>query len=89
MARKWAKAALVAAIQSEQCPSLEEKLHDVVGLYLSPPENAVVFVLVKKTSIQALDRTQPGLPMKKGRCGTMTHDNKRHGTSTLLRHSTP
>ncbi len=62
----------------------EEKLCDVVGLYLNPPENAVVFCVDEKSSIQALDRTQPGLPMKKGRCGTMTHDYKRHGTSTLF-----
>jgi transposase len=65
-------------------PAFEEKLHDVVGLYLSPPENAVVFCVDEKSSIQALDRTQPGLPMKPGRCGTMTHDYKRHGTSTLF-----
>ncbi len=65
-------------------PAFEEKLHDVVGLYLSPPENAVVFCVDEKSSIQALDRTQPGLPMKAGRCGTMTHDYKRHGTSTLF-----
>ena len=65
-------------------PAFEEKLRDVVGLYLSPPENAVVFCIDEKTSIQALDRTQPGLPMKPGRCGTMTHDYKRHGTSTLF-----
>ena len=57
---------------------------DVVGLYLSPPENAAVFCVDEKSSIQALDRTQPGLPMKKGRAGTMTHDYKRHGTSTLF-----
>lgn len=65
-------------------PNFEEKLKDVVGLYLSPPENAVVFSVDEKSSIQALDRTQPGLPMKPGRCGTMTHDYKRHGTSTLF-----
>lgn len=65
-------------------PLFEEKLHDVVGLYLSPPENAVVFCVDEKSSIQALDRTQPGLPFKRGRCGTMTHDYKRHGTSTLF-----
>ena len=65
-------------------PAFEEKLHDVVGLYLSPPENAIVFCVDEKNSIQALDRTQPGLPMKPGRCGTMTHDYKRHGTSTLF-----
>ena len=65
-------------------PHFEEKLCDVVGLYLNPPENAVVFCLDEKTSIQALDRTQPGLPLKKGRCGTLTHDYKRNGTSTLF-----
>ena len=65
-------------------PAFEEKLQDVVGLYLSPPENAIVFCIDEKSSIQALDRTQPGLPMKPGRCGTMTHDYKRNGTSTLF-----
>ena len=65
-------------------PDFEKKLHDVVGLYCSPPEKAVVFCVDEKSSIQALDRTQPGLPMKPGRCGTMTHDYKRHGTSTLF-----
>lgn len=65
-------------------PHFEEKLCDVVGLYLDPPKNAIVFCIDEKTSIQALDRTQPGLPLKKGRCGTMTHDYKRNGTSTLF-----
>lgn len=65
-------------------PNFEEKLCDVVGLYLNPPENAIVFCVDEKTSIQALDRTQPGLPLKKGRCGTVTHDYKRNGTSTLF-----
>jgi transposase len=65
-------------------PHFEEKLCDVVGLYLHPPENAVVFCVDEKTSIQALDRTQPGLPLKNGRCGTVTHDYKRNGTSTLF-----
>ncbi len=65
-------------------PHFEEKLCDVVGLYLNPPENAVVFCIDEKTSIQALDRTQPGLPLKKGRCGTVTHDYKRNGTSTVF-----
>ena len=65
-------------------PHFEEKLCDVVGLYLDPPKNAVVFCIDEKTSIQALDRTQPGLPLKKGRCGTVTHDYKRNGTSTLF-----
>ena len=61
-----------------------EKLTDVVGLYLSPPEKAIVLCIDEKSQIQALDRTQPGLPWKKGRCGTMTHDYKRHGTTTLF-----
>jgi transposase len=61
-----------------------EKLEDVVGLYLNPPEHALVLSLDEKTQIQALDRTQPGLPLKKGRCQTMTHDYKRHGTTTLF-----
>jgi transposase len=65
-------------------PQFIEKLRDVVGLYLNPPENALVFCVDEKSQIQALDRTQPGLPMKKGRCGTMTHDYKRHGTTTLF-----
>ena len=56
----------------------------MVGLYLNPPQNAVVFSVDEKSSVQALDRTQPGLPIKKGRCGTMTHDYKRHGTTTLF-----
>lgn len=61
-----------------------EKLRDVVGLYLSPPDKSLVFCVDEKSQIQALDRTQPGLPMKKGRCGTMTHDYKRNGTTTLF-----
>jgi len=61
-----------------------EKLTDVVGLYLNPPQKALVLCLDEKSQIQALDRTQPGLPLKKGRCGTMTHDYKRNGTTTLF-----
>jgi transposase len=61
-----------------------EKVLDVVGLYLNPPERALVICADEKTSVQALDRTQPGLPLKKGRCGTMTHDYKRNGTTTLF-----
>ena len=61
-----------------------EKLRDVIGLYLNPPEHALVFCVDEKSQIQALDRSQPGLPMKKGRAGTMTHDYKRHGTTTLF-----
>lgn len=65
-------------------PKFLEKLTDVVGLYLNPPDKAVVLCVDEKTQIQALDRTQPGLPLKKGRCGTMTHDYKRNGTTTLF-----
>ena len=61
-----------------------EKLRDVVGLYIDPPAHAVVLSFDEKSQIQALDRTQPGLPLKKGRSGTMTHDYKRHGTTTLF-----
>jgi transposase len=61
-----------------------EKLTDVVGLYLNPPEKALVLCVDEKSQIQALERTQPGLPLKKGRCGTMTHDYTRHGTTTLF-----
>lgn len=61
-----------------------EKLHDVVGLYLDPPKRAVVFSVDEKSQIQALNRTQPGFPMKKGRAGTVTHDYERHGTTTLF-----
>ena len=66
-------------------PTFVDKLRDVVGLYVDPPAHAVVLSVDEKSQIQALDRTQPGLPMKKGRAGTMTHDYKRHGTTTLLR----
>ena len=61
-----------------------EKLEAIVGLYLNPPEHAIVLCADEKSQIQALDRTQPGLPLKKGRCGTMTHDYKRNGTATLF-----
>ncbi len=65
-------------------PKFEEKLADVVGLYLNPPERAIVLSVDEKSQIQALDRTQPSLPMKPGRAGTMTHDYKRNGTTTLF-----
>jgi transposase len=65
-------------------PQFEEKLVDVVGLYLDPPARAVVFCFDEKTQVQALDRTQPSLPMVRGRAGTMTHDYKRHGTTDLF-----
>jgi transposase len=65
-------------------PEFAEKLEAIVGLYLNPPEHAIVLCADEKSQIQALDRTQPGLPLKKGRCGTMTHDYKRNGTATLF-----
>ncbi len=65
-------------------PKFVEKMTDVVGLYLNPPQKAVVICVDEKSQIQALDRTQPGLPLKKGRCGTYTHDYKRNGTTTLF-----
>jgi transposase len=65
-------------------PKFLEKLSDVIGLYLNPPDQAIVLCVDEKSQIQALDRTQPGLPIKKGRCGTMTHDYKRNGTTTLF-----
>jgi transposase len=65
-------------------PNFVAKLRDVVGLYVEPPAHAIVLSLDEKSQIQALDRTQPGLPLKKGRAGTMTHDYKRHGTTTLF-----
>lgn len=65
-------------------PKFVEKLTDVVGVYLTPPQNAVVLCVDEKSQIQALDRTQPGLPLKPSRCGTFTHDYKRHGTTTLF-----
>lgn len=88
VARVWQecgfKPHLIRQFKISNDPNFEEKLGDVVGLYLNPPDNAVVFSVDEKSSIQALDRTQPGLPMKPGRAGTMTHDYKRHGTSTLF-----
>jgi transposase len=65
-------------------PQFAEKLEAIVGLYLNPPEHAIVLCVDEKSQIQALDRTQPGLPLKKGRCGTMTHDYRRNGTATLF-----
>lgn len=65
-------------------PAFVEKLEDIVGLYLSPPEHAIVLCCDEKSQIQALDRTQPGLPLKKGRCGTMTHDYTRNGITSLF-----
>jgi hypothetical protein len=65
-------------------PQFAAKVRDIVGLYMDPPEHALVLSVDEKSQIQALDRTQPGLLMKSGRCGTMTHDYKRHGTTTLF-----
>ena len=75
---------LSATFKLSRDASFLEKLTDVVGLYLNPPHKALVLCLDEKSQIQALDRTQPGLPLKKGRCGTMTHDYKRNGTTTLF-----
>ena len=65
-------------------PAFAAKVEDIVGLYMSPPHHAVVLSIDEKSQIQALDRTQPGLPLKPGKCATMTHDYKRHGTTTLF-----
>ena len=65
-------------------PAFVEKLTDIVGLYLNPPDKAAIICVDEKSQIQALDRTQPGLPLKRGRCGTRTHDYKRHGTTSLF-----
>jgi len=75
---------LVKRFKLSSDPHFVEKLHDVVGLYLNPPENALVLCFDEKSQIQALDRTQPGLPLKKGRAGTLTHDYKRNGTTSLF-----
>ena len=75
---------LVRGFKLSSDPRFVEKLRDVVGLYLNPPEHAIVLSVDEKSQIQALDRTQPGLPIKKGKAGTMTHDYKRHGTTTLF-----
>jgi transposase len=75
---------LVESFKISNDPAFEEKLADVVGLYLNPPEKAVVLCVDEKSQVQALDRTQPSLPMKPGRAGTMTHDYKRNGTTTLF-----
>ena len=74
----------ISTFKVSRDPQFVQKLIDVVGLYLNPPDKALVFCMDEKSQIQALDRTQPGLPLKPGRCGTMTHDYKRHGTTTLF-----
>ena len=86
--RIWADAGLkphiVKGFKVSNDPMFEEKVTKIVGLYLDPPDRAVVLCVDEKSQIQALDRTQPGLPLKKGRAATMTHDYKRHGTTTLF-----
>jgi transposase len=75
---------LVETFKVSRDPKFVEKLEDIVGLYMSPPEHTLVLCCDEKSQVQALDRTQPGLPLKKGRAATMTHDYKRHGTTTLF-----
>jgi len=75
---------LVRTFKVSTDPNFDDKVVDVVGLYLNPPDKAAVFSFDEKSQIQALDRTQPSLPMKQGRPGTVTHDYRRHGTTTLL-----
>ena len=75
---------LVKRFKVSRDPKFVEKLEDIVGLYMSPPEHALVLCCDEKSQVQALDRTQPGLPIKKGRAATMTHDYKRNGTTTLF-----
>jgi transposase len=75
---------LIRSFKLSRDPYFVEKLHDIVGLYLNPPEHALVFSVDEKSQIQALDRTQPGLPLKRGRAETVTHDYKRNGTTTLF-----
>jgi transposase len=86
--RIWADAGLkphiVKGFKVSNDPLFEKKVTEIVGLYLDPPDRAVVLCVDEKSQIQALDRTQPGLPLKKGRAATMTHDYKRHGTTTLF-----
>ena len=75
---------LTRSFKLSRDPHFVEKLTDIIGVYLTPPQNAIVLCVDEKSQIQALDRTQPGLPLKPGRCGTFTHDYKRHGTTTLF-----
>ena len=88
VSRYWRKNGLkphlVRGFKVSRDPQFVEKLEDIVGLYLAPPEHALVLCCDEKSQVQALDRTQPGLPLKKGRAATMTHDYKRNGTTTLF-----
>src|SRR5438270_850173 len=83
-ATHWSVRTLANTFKVSRDKKFVEKVIDVVGLYLNPPEHALVLCADEKTSVQALDRTQPGLPLVKGRLGTMTHDYKRNGTTTLF-----
>jgi len=86
--RVWAANRLqphrIRTFKRSKDPAFAEKVEDVVGLYMHPPAHALVLSIDEKSQIQALDRTQPGLPLKPGKCGTLTHDYKRHGTTTLF-----
>ena len=88
VSRHWRAAGLkphlVRGFKVSRDPNFVEKLEDIVGLYMSPPEHALVLCCDEKSQVQALDRTQPGLPLKQGRAATMTHDYKRNGTTTLF-----
>lgn len=88
VSRHWRAAGLkphiVRGFKISRDPKFVEKLEDIVGLYMSPPEHALVLCCDEKSQVQALDRTQPGLPLKQGRAATMTHDDKRNGTTTLF-----
>ncbi len=72
----------IRTVKKSNDPAFAMKVEDIVGLYMNPPAHAVVVSIDEKSQIQALDRSQPGLPLKPGKCGTMTHDYKRHGTTT-------
>ena len=88
VSRHWRKNGLrphwVRGFKVSRDPQFVERLEDIVGLYLSPPEHAIVLCCDEKSQVQALDRTQPGLPLKNGRAATLTHDYKRNGTTTLV-----
>ena len=88
VSRHWAanglKPHLVRSFKISRDPQFVEKLEDIIGLYLSPPEHALVVCCDEKSQVQALDRTQPGLPLEKGRAATMTYDYTRNGTTTLF-----
>jgi len=84
MESSWLQPHRIKTFKLSKDKRFVEKLTDVVGIYLDPPDKALVLCVDEKSQVQALDRTQPGLPLKKGRCGTMTHDYKRNGTTCLF-----